>query len=144
MLTAGFFAMLPGIAEKAYQQGLVESYEREVTASGLTWEQSISSETHHLRLETAKRTALISAALIVIGFHIPLFGIVILCLLYAFSVVSTKITFFATLGAILVAIPLTILSQVQYGKNPEAAFYSSIGIWMFVATLFGVITPAAT
>lgn len=90
LLTVGFLAMLPGIAEEAYKQGLVEAYERELTASGLSVEQSLSSGTHHLRLEAAKRAGVISSALIVIGFHIPLFGIVILCLLYVFSVGSTK------------------------------------------------------
>ena len=131
--------MLPGIAEEAYKQGLVEAYERELTASGLSVEQSLSSGTHHLRLEAAKRAGVISSALIVIGFHIPLFGIVILCLLYVFSVGSTKIILLTTLATILVAMPLTMFSQIQYGKNLEAAFYSSIGIWTFVAILFGVM-----
>ncbi|GMR03576.1 MAG: hypothetical protein BMS9Abin22_077 [Gammaproteobacteria bacterium] len=139
LLTVGFLAMLPGIAEEAYKQGLVEAYERELTASGLTMEQSLSSETHHLRLETAKRAGIIYAALFISGFHLPLLGIVILLLLYTFSVGSTKIILFTTLATILVGITLIMLSQIQYGKNPEAAFYSSIGIWMFVAILFGVI-----
>lgn len=133
LLTAGFLFILPGSVEFAYQQGTGFAYDRELTRSGLTDEQSLTSGTHHLRVEAAKRAGVVYAALFVAGFHIPLFVMIILLFLYAFSMGSAKLILCGSAALICSGIAFSTLAQIQFGKDALFAFAGSAGVWALIS-----------
>jgi len=144
LLTAGFLFILPGVVEHAYRQGTGFAYDRELTSSGLTSEQSRATGTHHLRVEAAKRAGVVYAALFVAGFHIPLFGIVILSLFYACSMSSAKRILCGTTALICSGIAFSTVAQIQFGNDALAAITGSAGVWalisIFLCILFALIS----
>lgn len=139
LLTAGFLFILPGVVEHAYRQGTGFAYDRELTSSGLTSEQSRASGTHHLRVEAAKRTGVVYAALFIAGFHIPLFGIVILLLFYAFSKASAKLLLCGTAALICSGTAFSTLAQIQFGNDALAAITGSAGVWVLISVFLGIL-----
>lgn len=138
LLSLGFLLILPGTIRHAYDYGRVLAYDRELTITGLTSEQSRLSETHHMRVEEANRAGVIYAALSVGAFPVPVFFIIILSFLYAFSVGSKKLIFTGVVSSIVGGIAFSTLARVSLGNNMQDAFVGSALAWVFFILLVGI------
>lgn len=118
VLTVGFVMMLPGMVEDAYRQG---------AGSFLGW---------GLTLSAAERAGVVYAALFILGSFVPVFGIVILLLFYAFSIGSARrIVSFST-ALILCGIAFHALAAVQLGEETSIAIAGSTLLWVAIGVVF--------
>jgi len=138
-----FVAFTPGVASQWYQIGTGSSYDKELTISGLTHQQSTESASHGLRVDKAKRNGAIYAAFMVNGICIPLFFYLILSVIIITTPLSKAVNqklfilfiAFFIWGVIFSGFAYSLISSLPIIN----AFLGAFGIWIVFTLIFGSI-----
>lgn len=127
-----FLFSLPYYVEERYEIGVGAAYEREAARVGLTLDQAVETQGHQQRLEDAKFGGVVYVIVIVVGWLLPLYGLVITLILYGFVFLSLRLSLYSAVALSLVGAVGTALGHFLVTNDIVGGIKGSIILWLVV------------